>query len=670
MREVVLSITLSIFIWGCGGASSSSPSTSSGGGESGKEFNTPANFDGTILYNYLVPNGDKKIKNLKFKNDQLIEEETLSYKANDTLITLRSLQNLGGKVEYRLEDEGKEIEVTIYDENKLNRFKLHNFIHIGDRVTIKDSSCIYKAYYDEIEIHGTRFRDMIEIECPNHIGYYQKGKGQVAEEIIDPFEQNSIDQPIYFGDRKLGLVDELEKSKFTTYNLESAQESNVDKLWKAPYYLNGEGMKIGLVDGGGVRSTHVELRGRVHNLTNADTNEHATHVAGTLISAGVHLYTSRGFAKNAQLYVLSYQDIYFADSVKKLYEEEGVLISNHSYGFEGSEGLGEYDAESKKFDLLIHSNPYLQVVIAAGNDGMKWKTDSSYGYWNLIKGGANAKNVITVASVDDRSRYINNFSSRGPVNGGRLKPDIAMDGNNVLSTNDYDDTSYKRMYGTSMASPAATGVVTLLSQRYKQITDANPRVDTIKAILFNTAMDIENPGPDYKSGFGRIDALSAVKVIDTLSTNSPLIKLDTLHKNEIQSYYIANQEYQKLKVTVAWVDGTIDHCGSCANDKLINDIDIYLKDDRGNTIYPYTLDEYNPDDPARKDKPNRVDPQEQIEFEIIPGNYTLYVDGSRLSTDDQDFTMVSNIPLSAKETNIKIVPMREHIHEIYNAIKK
>ncbi len=666
MKRAILSIVLSVYILGCG----ATPTSDSESSKSNKEFNTPANFDGIVLYNYLVPRSDKDTKTLKYKNEKLLEQETLRYKKGEVLISQRSLQNLGGKVEYQIKNDGKMIGVTIFDKDKQKDFDLQNFIYIGDRVTLQDSSCELKAHYDSIKLYDQDYKDVIEIDCPNHIGYYQKGSGVVVEDIIDPLEQNDLDVPLDFSDRKLGLVDSINRSRFATLNLKSAQESSVDKLWISPYNLNGDGIKIGLVDGGSVRSTHVELRGRVHNLSNADINLHATHVAGTLISSGVHLYKSRGFAKNAQLFSLNYSDSYFADSVKKLFDEEGVLISNHSYGFEGSKGIGEYDGESKKLDLLIRSNPYLLVVMAAGNDGKKWEKDSSYTKWNLIKGGANAKNVITVASVNDRSSYINDFSSRGPIDGGRLKPDIAMDGNNVLSTSDYDDTAYKRMYGTSMATPAATGTIALLSQRYKQLTNSNPRVDTMKAILFNTAQDIENKGPDFKSGFGRIDALSAVKVIDTLSSNEPLIKLDTIHKNEIQKYYIANKDYQKFKVTVAWIDDTVDNCGSCANDRIINDIDIYLKDEEsGKIIYPYTLDEYDPNAPAKQNRANRRDPQEQIEFNMTPGNYRLYIDGSRVLNDDQDFTMVSSIPLSEKETNIKIVPMREHIHDIYNSIE-
>jgi subtilisin family serine protease len=668
MRRVVYMVALTLLLVGCGGGGTSGSS----GGDSSKEdenYNTPTEFDGYVLYEYLVPKKTKEVTVYKYINDKFDTVESLSYNKSDYIVIQRSKQNLGGKAEYQ-NNGGDEIDITVFDGIKQKSFKMKNFLYIGDVVTVENSTCVLKSHKDEFSIDDKKFKDVLEIKCPTSIGYYQKGVGLVVEKDLKNIESNDLDMvPNY--DRKLGLIDKLGNSRLSVYNLDSVKESNVDKLWRSPYFLTGQGMKIGLVDGGSVRSTHVELRGRVHNLSNSDTNLHATHVAGTLISSGVHLYTSRGFAKDAHIYVLDYSDQYFADSIKRLFEEEGVLISNHSYGFEGSEGLGEYDGDSKKFDKTIYDNPYLIAVLAAGNDGEKYSEDSSFTEWFLIKGGANAKNVITVASVDDRSDYVNRFSSRGPIKvHGRLKPDISMDGYNVLSTSDYDDTAYKRMFGTSMAAPAATGAVTLLSQRYKELTGAYPRVDTIKAILFNTARDIENPGPDYKSGFGAIDALKAVEVIDTLSGDNPLIRLDTIYKNEEQKYFISNSQYRDFKVTISWVDDTVDDCTGCANDKLLNDIDSYIENvDTGEIIYPYTLNMDHPSWSAVKDRQNHVDPQEQIEFRMTPGNYILHITASKLSNISQDFTIVSNTPLSEKETNIKIVPMREHIHKIFESIK-
>jgi len=439
-------------------------------------------------------------------------------------------------------------------------------------------------------------------------------------------------------------------------------------LWAAPYHLHGEGMKIGLVDGGSVLETHVELRGRVTNLSNTDTDLHATHVAGTLIASGTHLASAKGFANKAELYSLSYSQINFADSVKKLANDYGVLISNHSYGYEGSEGLGEYDNESKFLDMAVRKNPYIIAVMAAGNDGYE-----GYGKWGLIKGGNNAKNVITVAAIDNESDKIASFSSTGPIkDGGRLKPDISLDGVNVFSTSNFDDTAYKRMGGTSMATPAATGSIALLAQRYMQINGGNVRLDTMKAILFNTAVDIENPGPDYKSGFGKLDALSAVKTIDTMQFgNDSLVKLDRIRQGDKQKFFINSERYQDFKVTIAWVDDTYQNCANCANDMLINDIDMVLIDEStGKKIYPYTLSEQAPANNAVQTKENHVDPQEQIHYALKPGNYTLELNGHKIAPAGEDFTLVSSIPLEDAHKEIFLTPMNEQVHKIYKLLNQ
>jgi hypothetical protein len=663
MKKIYIVSSLLLLLSGCGSSSNSSTKALE---DSDK---VPYGFKGYRLYDYVAPKEDKEVLSYKYKNGNFYQEERLEYTNSGSIITQRSLTNLGGAVEFQNPVSQKDlVDVVIYKDSKQEHFKMKNYVDVGSIITKDGGECKITKHYEKLEYDNREFDDVLEISCPKSIGYYQKGKGLVVENDIEEIESNNFNYIPDYGDRKLVDVDKVGAS-FSTYNLESAKEANVDRLWRYPYNLNGDGMTIGLVDGGRVLETHVELEGRVENLSSSDYDRHATHVAGTLISSGVHLPSSRGFAKNAHILTLDYQRLHFAEAVKELLSY-GVLISNHSYGFEGADGLGEYDGESKDFDKLISENPYIIAVLAAGNDGRRYKKDSDFRKWGLIKGGANSKNVLTVASVNDNSGSVSDFSSRGPINGGRLKPDISLDGFNVLSTVSVDDTAYARLYGTSMAAPAVTGTVTLLSQRYKEINSANPRVDTIKAIIFNTAKDIENIGPDFKSGFGQLDALKAVKVIDSMEGSNSLVKLDNIRKNEHQIYHIDSNRYQDFKVTLAWVDEVDESCSNCANDALVNDIDIYLEnDDTKEITYPYTLDEFSPEKDAIKTKQNHKDPQEQIETILKPANYTLHIVGTKIPSV-KNFTMVSNIPLGEVQTNIKIEPMREHIHSIYESIKE
>jgi len=667
MKNLLVSVIALILLNGCGGSGSGSSN------QHNQSFqptsNMPKNFDGYILRDYLSPKSSQKVTIYKYKNGDLIQEEKLSYEVGDASVKVKSLTNLGGKIFYYYpNDHDERIDVTIYEDESENSFSMNNYIHLNDIVTTKGGECMVSKHFDEYKpkFDNHSFKDVLEIDCPNSVGFYQRDKGLVLEDIKADLESNDLEYLPDFGDREIVNVDKS-NGRLGMLNLDSAKEAKADILWEEPYNLNGEGIKVGLVDAGRVLSTHVELRGNVTNLSNSPLNKHATHTAGTIISRGVHLPSSRGFAKEAKLYALDYHKLYFADAVRELLSY-GVLISNHSYGFEGAEGLGLYDSDSYQFDKLIKGNPYIIAVVAAGNDGRRYKRDSDFTKWGLIKGGANAKNVITVASVDNDNGVVSNFSSRGPIKGGRLKPDISLDGFNVLSTvvnpNEVDDDSYGRLYGTSMAAPAVTGTIVLFSQRYKQINGANPRVDTIKAIIFNTAKDIENPGPDYKSGYGQLDAYEAIKTIDSMNSNNSLVKLDSIVQNEHLGYSFRATGYQKFKVTIAWVDGIAEH------EELVDDLDIYLEDEYGNKVYPYTLDEFHPDENAIQSRPNHLDPQEQIETLLEPGvRYTLHILGSKIP-NSQDFTLVSNIPLPKPKTNMKIAPMRVQIHDIYESIKE
>ncbi len=560
------------------------------------------------------------------------------------------------------------IEVSIHKDEKVESLKMNNYVYTNDSVTTNGGDCKIVKHFDNLQLpyDSHSFNDVLEIECPNSTGYYQKEVGLVLENLKSDLENNNLEFLPDFGERDIIHVDKSD-SRLANLNLDSAKEAKVDRLWEPPYNLLGQGMKIGLVDGGKVLETHVELRGRVTNLSDSRYNKHATHTAGTLISKGVHLPSSRGFANEAHIYAIDYNQLYFADSIKALLNY-GVLISNHSYGFEGPDGLGVYDKDSYNIDKVVEGNPYIIAVIAAGNDGRKYKRDSDFTKWFLIKGGANSKNVITVAAVDDDSGVISDFSSRGPIRGGRLKPDISLDGYNVLSTvvnpSEIDDDSYGRLYGTSMAAPAVTGTITLLAQRYKQINSTNPRLDTIKAIIFNTAKDIENPGPDFKSGFGQLDAYKAVRVIDSMDSDNSLVKLESIIQNEHLTYTFSVGTYENFRVSVAWVDLANEYEG------LVNDLDIYLESEFGDKVYPFTLDEYHPDKNAVQTKPNHLDPQEQIVTTLEPGvRYTLHILGTNIRKS-QDFTLVSNIPLPKVKSNMKIAPMHLQIHDIYETVSK
>ncbi len=127
-----------------------------------------------------------------------------------------------------------------------------------------------------------------------------------------------------------------------------------------------------------------------------------------------------------------------------------------------------------------------------------------------------ATRVITVANLDEPRDRVNVSSSQGPTRDGRLKPDVAAPGTNVVAAKGFADRSdqWIAMSGTSMASPFVTGVVGLMLARRPRLTAAQ-----IEAILRRTAKPLPGASFEWKNdaGFGVIapkECLDEVERID------------------------------------------------------------------------------------------------------------------------------------------------------------
>ena len=109
------------------------------------------------------------------------------------------------------------------------------------------------------------------------------------------------------------------------------------------------------------------------------------------------------------------------------------------------------------------------------------------GFKKVLGSYQSAKNVLTVGATDSAG-VIADFSSKGPVKDGRIKPEITSMGKRVVSAG---FGSYWYNSGTSMATPGVTGGLTLLYQLYKQINGgSNPKSGLMKAVVCNSGHDI------------------------------------------------------------------------------------------------------------------------------------------------------------------------------------
>ncbi|NJO02885.1 MAG: S8 family serine peptidase [Bacteroidia bacterium] len=302
---------------------------------------------------------------------------------------------------------------------------------------------------------------------------------------------------------------------------------NLSGLGLSQFVANDTYSYLGQWDEGKVRLTHQEFNGGNNKVVLRDNasnlSDHATHVAGTLVARGINPLI-RGMAWQAQL---DSYDWHADVSEMALAASRGMLISNHSYGtlsgwvygdLSGNYGwhwfgnplvnsrrdygFGYYGEQTRQWDLIAHQAPYYLIVKAAGNDrddygpGLgvaHWVRDPAQG-WNWVQSfqtrqsdgpyfsigwKGNAKNILTVGAVDDVSGdmrksqniQMSNFSSWGPTNDGRIKPDICGNGIGVLSTSSIQDNHYYESSGTSMASPNVAGSLLLLQEHYENSTE-------------------------------------------------------------------------------------------------------------------------------------------------------------------------------------------------------
>lgn len=469
----------------------------------------------------------------------------------------------------------------------------------------------------------------------------------------------------------------------------------------------GNGYTVYIWDGGRIRTTHQEFTGRVTQVeTSGSNSDHATGVAGVIMAEGINSMAI-GMAPQANLKGLNFTNgntLGEISTQSALPENSDYMVSNHSYGsltgwyYNSGQSMwywygyphlsetesalfGLYTNTDRDLDNIIFNAPQHSFFRSAGNnhnEGPSGTVDhyafDEVGNWVLVTGvyrprdcmaqggydclafsGSVAKNTISVAAVKNMggdNRYngpssvqITSFSSWGPTDDGRIKPEVSAIGEGVVSATEGSDTAYTSWNGTSFSSPAGAGVGILLEEVKNEFDGGNVRGDMMKALLINSANETgTTAGPDYRFGYGLINALEAARTI----------------VNADGKYYTADQILQDgssfnmtfkavggepVKATISWLDrGGQPLPEIVLNDrtpKLVNDLDLRITKG-SDTFYPWKL---NPDNPAAAatQEDNKVDNTEQVVIESPEAGqtYTLTVThkGSLVS-GSQNFALV------------------------------
>ena len=406
-------------------------------------------------------------------------------------------------------------------------------------------------------------------------------------------------------------------------------------------HYNGEGINIMMQDDG-IIGPHIDYQGRIDQsncigCSTSNGDDHGDHVAGTIMGSGNLDPIAMGMSNAAFLYVYSSSNNNYYD-VPLIYQNNDVVITSKSYSNGCNAG---YTSLSRDLDEQINLYPSLIHVFSAGNNGSSSCTNpyiagTNGANWGNVTGGhKQAKNVIAVANLESDGDLASS-SSRGPAADGRIKPDIGAKGTGVNSTIPENDYGLKT--GTSMSCPGIAGVMGQLYQAYKELNGGqNPNSSVMKNIILNSADDIGNPGPDFKHGWGEVNALRAVTIIED---NQYIIDNISQGINNSHSISIPSGTRQ-LKLMVYWHDKEASANASFA---LVNDLDIELFDNSGNSVeLPWVLDP-TPNTTALNTNAikgvDNINNMEQITMDDpMPGNYELIVSGNSIPFGPQEYSV-------------------------------
>jgi uncharacterized membrane protein len=369
--------------------------------------------------------------------------------------------------------------------------------------------------------------------------------------------------------------------------------------------LNGSGQKIAVGDSG-LDDDHGDFTGRIAGLTSvtpgdsstADLSDgHGTHVACTVLGDGFRSSgTYQGVAPEAQVYFQAMEDddtghlySYGINSMLNSAYNNGARLHTNSWG--AGSGSGSYSTQSEDADDRTStwdqywSYEGMTVLFAAGNE----RNDG-------VSPPGTAKNVITIgghknrySGAPDEMYY---WSSRGPTDDGRIKPDLVAPGDYVRSCKSQEADSaqgswsnnwYLEYSGTSMATPAAAGAAVLVREYLMEVIGRqDPQGALIKGLLILGAQDMgARDIPNDDEGWGRVN------LVESLIPDSDVgIFVDDrsrLSSGQTSEYsFEITRAGEPMKVVLTWSD----YPGSSSSStQLRNDLDLEVISPNGQVTY-------------------------------------------------------------------------------------
>ena len=436
---------------------------------------------------------------------------------------------------------------------------------------------------------------------------YSLCQAEVSEDLMSTFIRNIA------GDGRIIWTEYA--SQLVLHNAVARSITGVmDVDASATFTLDGSGEMIAIADTGLDRD-HPDINGRVAAVytqfgldpSPADTNSgHGTHVALSAIGDGSSDSSTMGMAPEASLtfYALEHDPTGVFGRQGSIYDmlkdakQKTARIAINAWGLNGN--YGEYTADSRSADQLVHDEPSVLPIFSVGDRGNQLTSQ--------VAAPSTAKNVLSVGvsttgtGASQPQGSVDNISSLGPTLDGRIKPDLVAPGIEICSGRAEEarnpsgfacgsgnhpdgDPLYMSLSGTSQSARVAGGVAALTREFLReQAGIQSPSAALIKAALINGAQDLGAADvPNSAEGWGQISLEDTILPTDGSTVLSNFYDQDkTLKPGFGLVYELDVNPIHGFEITLAWSDDAGSANSAQNSPKLINNLDLVLQDPSGN----------------------------------------------------------------------------------------